>query len=1373
MKKRSILFWILGITLVIGIAGVVWGIWHFQIRDISATFCPYGKNHEFLTETTQADCTQRGYTTGTCQKCGYSYTYDIVDALGHQWADPISVQSLSCTEDGLQSMSCNRCGTTLNEPIFHSGHNYVVTSAEGDAESETVEYVCTVCGDGFTRNWDEPLFQELKDKTYLPDCHEDFSFVVSCEQDESYLRDNMMLTGEDGSVSYTVTIEEDGIYRIASTEPYQQYKTYLVQLSGDMIFPEYNTKVLEFSIIGPDRADVEFNEDNLVFLKALELQQYDSYGLYDLQWDELAQRYYLTMFQMKSIDPSLIGKVIGIGDYISTKEILEDSNRELHFAKLEKISHNAAGNLLLELSVPQLAEIYSKFDIYFAGGGSGIPINGDPELAFMNAVVNSEGFTEYLTAAHLAADSYAQDHSLVVTSLAATSKNNLQFELTKKDFDNTEDANTCKLELGGKITYTIPMNSKSGHASGSIVMTCNAEITAYISAGGQFKDKESVDLHLTNSTTTTLSFEMKFNLDYSNEYEVTYLVHNSTHKIHTATCRIAKKETNRANLQKLTAQQLSEMYNGDRDVMKQHECKICMSITGLDGTAYAYNKNTGVLHCMNCRHVTDIKACNLYTLYPDNTLAFTECSDCRPQDQQVKDFDNRMLNAIKGSDWGEQVNDLREMLSDTIGNQKPAPDSDPNLSVPINIAGVFNIEIGVAPVFEFDMEASVTFKITANTKNEYGIRNVGEGLETYHTEYPGEVNYDLSFTGEANAKFGIEMFVKAYPVGCEEFACIEINGQVGLYGRFTGIFRIAGTVGGDSDSYCAARLEAGLFAKMGGYWKILWFDNNFEILKEQRLPLFKWGYDRIYYAFEEEEIEWTVDDPDEFVMFNLPALMKAKYLDLTTMEYKSDTISPISKSQLNVTAEIKNEDGSPCDFLEYISENGMIHKKDSAPESFTAVITVQVTPRVQIDSLEDFRASKSKKAIYGYSMDPLVVKIKVEEKTDPYQDILTMYHASVSCNWTNCDGEGWDVVGDPDNACYILSRYEANRTLSEVGYALLDINNDAQPELFISLMDSAESGTFYDMYTISGGKILHVITAGERDGYSLAEGYSINNSGSSGAAASSDNNYRLDSTGMLKINQAVIYDGWRDSKNPWFYASTDYYNSETYETNYDVLKPISEGEALTLLDSFPNSHPLELIPFSVYNPSPNETISKETADYTNDIFNGTIQEFIYQREYQRFWNIEFADLDIQPEEYGIFDLDQDETYELIICGYEQGREWAHFILFEYSPTKNEITKVTIEPSETYEFSPGYCFMVDQYSPVHQALVITPLRYTQMTAIFEFWTKENGVLTYYMGVGWDTNEYGKYYYINRDRCTEAEKDEYLITGTINIDFKPLP
>lgn len=200
-----------------------------------------------------------------------------------------------------------------------------------------------------------------------------------------------------------------------------------------------------------------------------------------------------------------------------------------------------------------------------------------------------------------------------------------------------------------------------------------------------------------------------------------------------------------------------------------------------------------------------------------------------------------------------------------------------------------------------------------------------------------------------------------------------------------------------------------------------------------------------------------------------------------------------------------------------------------------------------------------------------------------YEDVLEMFYSNISSNWSECDGNGWDDVYDPDSVSYILSQYKSNYSLAKIGYTLIDLDDNGQSELLISTFDAASSGMFYELYSIIDGEVVHLVCSGERDRYYLAENNSINNEGSSGAASSSSVNYYLDtSTGKLKVKQAVIYDGFRDSENPWFYATTEYYDADTYETNYDVMTHISEEQAMSHIDSFPKNTSIELISFDSY-----------------------------------------------------------------------------------------------------------------------------------------------------------------------------------------------
>lgn len=66
------------------------------------------------------------------------------------------------------------------------------------------------------------------------------------------------------------------------------------------------------------------------------------------------------------------------------------------------------------------------------------------------------------------------------------------------------------------------------------------------------------------------------------------------------------------------------------------------------------------------------------------------------------------------------------------------------------------------------------------------------------------------------------------------------------------------------------------------------------------------------------------------------------------------------------------------------------------------------------------------------------------------------------------------------------------------------------------------------------------------------------------------------------MNYAVILDGCRDEQNPWFYATTDYYNEETYETDYSKLAHITEVQAEELLAGMPDAADYALTSFEVY-----------------------------------------------------------------------------------------------------------------------------------------------------------------------------------------------
>ena len=175
-----------------------------------------------------------------------------------------------------------------------------------------------------------------------------------------------------------------------------------------------------------------------------------------------------------------------------------------------------------------------------------------------------------------------------------------------------------------------------------------------------------------------------------------------------------------------------------------------------------------------------------------------------------------------------------------------------------------------------------------------------------------------------------------------------------------------------------------------------------------------------------------------------------------------------------------------------------------------------------------------------------------------YNEIVQKYYEGASA--------GWDISQfQENNLCYLAGYYSDTNKL---GYCLLDVDSDVTDELFIGTTeDEGYEGMFFDMYTLTDGKVELVTTSGERDRYYLCEDNTIANEGSSSAFLSV--NYYYDyKSGKLNLQDGIVNDGELDPQNPWFYGTLD--NGE------DSLEPISEGAA----DSIKSKYKYMKLPFS-------------------------------------------------------------------------------------------------------------------------------------------------------------------------------------------------
>lgn len=140
---------------------------------------------------------------------------------------------------------------------------------------------------------------------------------------------------------------------------------------------------------------------------------------------------------------------------------------------------------------------------------------------------------------------------------------------------------------------------------------------------------------------------------------------------------------------------------------------------------------------------------------------------------------------------------------------------------------------------------------------------------------------------------------------------------------------------------------------------------------------------------------------------------------------------------------------------------------------------------------------------------------------EAYQPVIAKYVTALTEHW------GGEACSSADIS--ILVSYATSP--SELGYALLDLDNDGTDELVIA--NDAERQVIYDLYSLVDGKLVHVFTGWDRNSYELREGFRILNIGSNGAA-SADYVYCHLSNGQLVTDSLIRFDAATDPDHPWF-----------------------------------------------------------------------------------------------------------------------------------------------------------------------------------------------------------------------------------------------
>ena len=181
----------------------------------------------------------------------------------------------------------------------------------------------------------------------------------------------------------------------------------------------------------------------------------------------------------------------------------------------------------------------------------------------------------------------------------------------------------------------------------------------------------------------------------------------------------------------------------------------------------------------------------------------------------------------------------------------------------------------------------------------------------------------------------------------------------------------------------------------------------------------------------------------------------------------------------------------------------------AALEAFANTFDLSLAPRTRNAPVETTAPTESGTAI-----------------PEAYQPVIAKYITALTEHW------GGEACSNADIS--LLVSYVTSP--SELGYALLDLDNDGTDELIIA--NDAERQVIYDLYSLVDGKLVHVFTGWDRNSYELREGFRILNIGSNGAA-SADYVYCHLSRGQLVTDSLIRFDAATDPDHPWFRGTSE------------------------------------------------------------------------------------------------------------------------------------------------------------------------------------------------------------------------------------------
>ena len=185
-----------------------------QICTVCETVMQDALGHDYASVVTAPTCTEEGYTTHTCKRCGNVEVNTQTAPLGHDHRSVVTAPT--CTEQGYVTYICNACSYTYvgdySKPFGHAMMEEIVKPT--CTEQGYTLHFCTRCKDeSFKDTFVDPIGHLYSDEVVPPTCTEDGFTVHVCENCQDAYKDaEVQALGHDyESVVTAPTCLETGI----------------------------------------------------------------------------------------------------------------------------------------------------------------------------------------------------------------------------------------------------------------------------------------------------------------------------------------------------------------------------------------------------------------------------------------------------------------------------------------------------------------------------------------------------------------------------------------------------------------------------------------------------------------------------------------------------------------------------------------------------------------------------------------------------------------------------------------------------------------------------------------------------------------------------------------------------------------------------------------------------------------------------------------------------------------------------------------------------------------------------------------------------------------------------------------------------------